>query len=186
MEEIWKDINGYEGLYQVSNFGRVKSLNYNHTKKEEIMTLTPTKRNYMKIHLDKDGKRKYFTIHRLVAQAFIPNPNNYNMVLHKKAVLDGGTNSVDNLYWGNNSDNMKDRTRDGHFVNPRKGKFGKENPTSKSVLQFDLDNNLIKKYESITQASNETNINNTNISQCCKGYKYRKTAGCYIWRYENE
>ena len=186
MQEIWKDIKGYEGLYQVSNLGRIKSLNYNHTKKEKIMTPTITKKGYMKLHLDNDGKRKYCLVHRLVAETFIENPNNYNMVLHKKSVSNGGTNEATNLYWGNNSDNMKDKTRDGHFKNPRKGKFGKNNPTSKPILQFDKNNNFIKEYESITQANKETNIKCSNISLCCKGIKYRKTAGGFKWRYVDE
>lgn len=185
-KEIWKDIKGYEGLYQISNLGRVKSLNYNHTKQEKVLKPKISKTGYSIIHLSKNSNRKYKTIHRLVGETFISNPNNYPLVLHKKAISDGGTNDINNLYWGTNSDNMKDRTRDGHFENPRQGKFGKDNPTCKPIKQYDLNNNFIKEYESITQASMETGIHYSTISQCCKKAKYRKTAGGYIWKYKEK
>ena len=71
MNEEWKDIKGYEGKYQVSNLGRIKSLNYNHTKKEKILDIKPRKDGYMYVGLFKNGKRKSFKVHRLVAEAFI-------------------------------------------------------------------------------------------------------------------
>lgn len=108
MEEIWKDIAGYEGLYQVSNLGRVKSLDRTvqyfrngklETKifKSKIMKQNYTSAGYLMIYLRKDGKDKYNAVHRLVAQAFIPNPNNLPCVNHKDEVKDN--NSVNNLEW---------------------------------------------------------------------------------------
>lgn len=185
MKEIWTDIKGYEGLYQVSNLGRIKSLNFNHTQKSQIMKATVTKGGYLKIHLDKNGERKYVVVHRIVAESFIPNNENHPLVLHKIPVSKGGTNEATNLYWGTYSDNMKDRTRDGHFKNPRLNKFGKDNPTCKPIIQCDLNGNKIKEWDSITQASSELNISFTNIAKCCKGGKYRKTAGGYIWKYKD-
>ena len=83
MKEIWKDIEGYEGRYQVSNFGNVKSLNYKHTGEEKIMQSCKDKIGYLHIKLFMNGKPKMYKVHRLVAQAFIPNPNNYPQVNHK-------------------------------------------------------------------------------------------------------
>ena len=79
-EEIWKDIKGYEGLYQISSLGRVKSLHYG---KEKILKLNKNNKGYLYIFLNKNGIRKHFYIHRLVAKAFISNPYNYNCVNHK-------------------------------------------------------------------------------------------------------
>ena len=101
MEEEFRDVKGYEGLYQVSNIGRVKSLgNGNSTcpyfLKERILSTTK-RRNYLAVTLSKQGKRKMYSLHRLVAETFIPNPNNYPCVNH----LDENkqNNSVDNLEW---------------------------------------------------------------------------------------
>lgn len=97
MEEIWKYIQGYEGLYQISNLGRVKSLNYNHTKKEKILQYRINERGYKYISLCVNNIRKSFKIHRLVAEAFIPNPHNYPCINHKDE--DKTNNCVDNLEW---------------------------------------------------------------------------------------
>ena len=83
MNEIWEPVKGYEGLYEVSNLGRVKSLNYKRTKQEKILKPNITKANYQQVHLCKDKKIKILYIHRLVAETFIPNPNNYPCVNHK-------------------------------------------------------------------------------------------------------
>lgn len=83
MNEFWKDIEGYEGRYQVSNLGNVKSLNYNHTGKEKIMKPQLCNKGYLRVELCKDNKRQKYLIHKLVADAFIPNPNNLPCVNHK-------------------------------------------------------------------------------------------------------
>ena len=96
-KQIWKDIPGYEGLYEVSNTGRVRSLNYNGTGKTKVMKLSTNKLGYKKVGLCKDGKRKVYFIHRLVALAFIPNPNNYPIINHKDE--NPSNNAVWNLEW---------------------------------------------------------------------------------------
>jgi hypothetical protein len=96
MEEIWKDIEGYNGLYQISTKGRVKSLITNRI-------LKPSIKRYSNVVLCKDNKKKYPTIHRLVATSFISNPNNYPIVMHKDN--NGNNNDVSNLQWGTHSDN---------------------------------------------------------------------------------
>lgn len=91
MQEIWKDIKDYEGLYKISNLGNVKSL-----KTNKNLYYSKSK-NYLRVSLNKDGIRKGYSIHRLVAEAFIPNPNNYPCVNHKDC--NGNNNNVDNLEW---------------------------------------------------------------------------------------
>lgn len=94
--EIWRDVNGYEGLYQVSNYGRVKSLAKN-GRKELILKLSKTIWGYLDIQLYKNGRNHHERIHRLVAKAFIPNPNNLPQVNHID--LNRQNNRVDNLEW---------------------------------------------------------------------------------------
>ena len=109
-DEIWKDIKDYEGLYQISNYGNVKSLPKErrnrrgvYIQKEKLLSLTNTSTGYKKVELVKDGKRKGFKVHRLVAQAFIPNPDEKPQVNH----IDGDktNNYVDNLEWATASEN---------------------------------------------------------------------------------
>lgn len=104
MEE-WKDIVGFEGVYQVSNEGRVRSLYGNHKAREKILRLYTNKSNYWRVHLCSFGKDKRFLVSRLVAQAFIPNPDNLPQVNH----IDGNknNNTIGNLEWITMSNNLK-------------------------------------------------------------------------------
>ena len=124
MEEVWKDIKDYEGLYQVSNFGRIRSYpNFSH--KDFFILKQWITQGYYYVKLFKDGKRKSYSVHRLVAEAFIPNPYNLPQVGHKDEnnfkTGDGCNNCVDNLEWCTAKENAnmpkrKDRT------------FGENNP----------------------------------------------------------
>lgn len=96
-KQYWKDIEGYEGLYQVSNTGKVRSLNYRRTGETKVLKPSTSKLGYKSVNLCKDGKNKGYLVHRLVALAFIPNPNNYPVVNHKDE--NPSNNTVWNLEW---------------------------------------------------------------------------------------
>ena len=102
-EEVWKPIKDYEGLYEISNLGRVKSLNYKRTGKEKILKNTVCNDGYLKVGLTKNGKDKVFRIHRLVAEAFIPNPENKPYVDHINTIRED--NRVENLRWATAKEN---------------------------------------------------------------------------------
>lgn len=129
MQEIWKDIKNYESCYQVSNLGKVRSLTrkvntYNGVRitKGQLLKPLKTNRNYLRVCLKKNQKNKYISIHRLVAEAFIPNPNNYNVINH----IDSNTynNLVNNLEWCTQSHNIKEAYRIGN-AKPTSGCFKK-------------------------------------------------------------
>ena len=96
-KEIWRDVVGFEGLYKVSNLGNVKSLGNNKNKKEKILKPSKTIWGYLQVWLRKDGRRYAKTVHRLVAEAFIPNPDNFPEINHKSE--DKTDNSVKNIEW---------------------------------------------------------------------------------------
>lgn len=167
MVEIWKDIDGYEGRYQISNFGKVKSLIFNKNMKA-------FGKNYLMIALrDKDGEKHFEYIHRLVAENFIDNPNKYRVVNHKNG--NKKDNRAENLEWCTYSHNIKEAFRIGLSFNGK----GSKNGRSKKVKQYDLTGKFIKEYESANIAQNELKI--SHIIECCK--HKRKTSGGFIWEY---
>ena len=191
MEEQWKDIIGYEGLYQISNYGRVKSLNYHRSGKEQI--LKPHlwgKKKYFIIGLYKDGKCHQITIHRLVAQSFLDNTNNLPCVNHKDEnpqnnfiwVNENGSVDLDksNLEWcdiayNNNYGTRNERCAKANINNPKR---------SKQINQYSLDGNFIRSFISAMKIQRELGYNQQDISQCCLGK--RKTAYGFIWRFKND
>lgn len=179
-EEIWKDIAGYEGKYQVSNLGRVKSLHYNKTNKERLLTLGDF-RGYLHVGLSKYSHKKRFYVHRLVANAFIENPYNFPQVNHKDE--NKHNNCVENLEWCSVEYNNRYGTKIERGLKTSKNLNRINAP--KPILQFTTDGIFVKEYRSAVEAYNQTNIKRSQIVYCCKNRKSYETAGGYIWKYKN-
>ena len=162
--EIWKPISGYEGLYEVSNLGRVKGL-----KRNRILKPHNTNR-YYQVCLCKNGIQTDKLIHRLVAEAFIPNPDNLPEVNHKDE--NKLNNAVSNLEWLSQADNLAYGTRIERIRSAR----------SKAVQAFNAEGVLVSKYASINEAAEKTGLAPINISRCCRGI-YKRSGG-YVWRYQ--
>lgn len=180
MEEIWKDIQGYEDLYQISNLGCVKSLGNDKNRKEKILKPKKEKSGYLRVELHKNGGKKQMYIHRLVALHFILNDDLFKTQINHKDE-NKENNNVNNLEWCNAYYNSNYGTR-----NERSGKSRLNHPKwSKKVNQYSIDDGaLIKTWESTMQIERETGFAQQNISKCCNGK--RKTANGFIWKYKNE
>ena len=181
MEEIWEDIKGYEGLYQISNLGNIKS-NYIWTGrmyiyKPHLIKPTIAKNGYYRVSLCKEGKTKYRNLHKLIAETFISNPEGYKYINH----IDGDklNNNLKNLEWCTQSHNTKEAFR----IGLHKKYFGADNKRSKKIIQYDLHGNFIKEWDYMTKITEELGFDYTNISKCCSGV-YKKSHG-YIWKYKD-
>ena len=165
MEEIWRDIDGYEGLYQVSNKGRVKSLKWG---KERILRPRDNGRGYLRVQLTKENTSKHIRVHRLVARAFIPNPHNLPEINHidenKK------NNSVENLEWCDRRYNVNYGTR-----NER---------VSRKILQYSKSGEFIREWQGAREVERVLGIDNSHINACCRGKQ--KSAYGFIWRYKEK
>ena len=170
MEEEWRDVVGYEGLYQVSNLGRVKSL----FRYKKILKGVKTNTGYLRIALCKNGKMKLVSIHRLVANAFVYNPNNYPCVNHKDEIRIN--NRADNLEWcthkyNSNYGNCREKIR--------------SKCTHKPIRQI-KDNKIINTFSSIKEATDYLGKHKacgSNIISVCK--KKKESAYGFKWEYVN-
>lgn len=191
MKEQWKDIKGYEGFYQISNFGKVRSLKrYRRNGKSgyiqfgKILKVQSNKQGYQSVTLYKEGRPKRISLHRLVAQAFISNPLKLPQINHRDE--NPSNNQVDNLEWctakynnnyGNHnlnlSNTLKHTNKQIAIVNGKKA--------SKPVLQFTLSGELVKKYPSQVEAARSNEIRQDGISDCCRG-KTKKYKG-FVWKF---
>ena len=200
MKEIWKDIKGYEG-YQVSNLGRVRSLDRidsnNHPLNGVILKPYISNSGYLLVGLYKQQKRDRKLLHRLVAEAFIPNPDNKPEIDHINTIKidntvflneDGSINyEKTNLRWTTRKENINNPiTKTKMQINarkPSKGKYGKKHHRSKPIIQYDKEGNFIKEWECANDVERVLGISNKHIGSVCLGK--RKSCGGYIWKYKN-
>lgn len=181
MEEIWKDINGYEGLYQVSNLGRVKSLGNNKTRKEKVLSARKHTDGHLFISLYKNGKGKNYKVHFLVAEAFIPNTENKPICHHIDKNKEN--NVVENLMWVTQKQHKELHPEIYESISKAK---------SISINQYDLQGNFIRIWKSAEEIARELGFNNGHIIECCKGGYFSKRrnkwvnvtqAYGFIWKY---
>lgn len=182
MDEIWKSVSGYEGIYEVSNMGRVKSVsryvkNGNSQKYIQgkiLVNSIEKKTKYMRVTLCKGGKQKIAKVHRLVALTFLPNTNNYPQVNHKDE--NRRNNCVDNLEWCSANYNMNYGKR-----NERSAKSNTNGIRSKAVLQI-KNGEVIREFPSASEVERKIGFGQRNISKCCRGEC--KQAYGYEWKYK--
>lgn len=185
-EEIWKDIEGFEGYYKVSNQGRILALERNvserQRRKEKIRQTTIQKDGYAKIILYKEFTYKAFMAHRLVAKAFVGNPENKPHVNHINSIRDD--NRAENLEWVTSSENALHGYRYGnrkpyaHWT----GRKGKDHYASKTVIQMTTNKVFINEFAGTREAQRKTGICQATISNCCLGKL--NIAGGYYWEYK--
>lgn len=173
MEEIWTKIDGYCGKYEVSNMGNVRSLK----GKIKLLQQRTLNSGYLYVSLTSNCKSNNKTVHRLVAESFIPNAEGKGFVNH----IDGNkkNNCSSNLEWVTKSENMKHAYKNGLIKNlivPESHK--------KKVIQIDKDGTIIRIFSSLTEAAKETGSKIGHISSCCSGK--RKTTNGYSWKYQKE
>lgn len=173
-KEIWADIDGYDGLYKVSNLGKIKSIGGKSNHNSEIIMKQQEILGYMSVTLTKDSVQKMHKVHRLVANDFIDNPDSKPQVNH----IDGNkrNNAVSNLEWVTPSENAKHAFE----IGLKKSQSGKDNKRSIVIERTDNNGIVLDEYCGIREAERITGIPHGNISKCCRGKA--QSAGGYKWR----
>ena len=171
MEE-WRNIEGYND-YQVSNYGRVESLEridcLGRLKKGKVLKPYKNPNGYLRVLLYKNGRRQKCSVHRIVAQAFIVNPDNLPCINHRDECKTN--NHVENLEWCDTKYNL----------NYNDGQKRRAIKRSKTIYQYTLNGEFVKEWKSATEVQRQTGYNQGYICQCCNGK--RKQAYDYIWKY---
>ena len=167
-EEIWCTINGYEGQYQVSDQGRVRSMKFG---KYRILKPGRMTNGYLQVHLCKNGEKKMYLVHRLVAKTFIPNPYNLQEVNHKDE--NKTNNFVQNLEWCDRKSNCNYGTRNKRI----------SDKCSKMVLQYEKSGEFVKEWKSARDVQRNLGYAYQHISNCCTG-RY-KSAYNFIWKFKD-
>lgn len=190
MNENWKPIADYEGYYEISDLGNVRSngkkyidsLNRVQNRKPKQLKSRIGTIGYKCVDLNVNGIHMQKYIHRLIAEAFIPNPENKPTVNHK----DGNklNNNITNLEWATFSENNKHAIGIGLRQSPWTGKFGVNHPQSKPVIQMNKDGNVLNRFVSAREAQEKTGVSYKHISSCCLGK--RKSTGGYCWKFQSD
>ena len=183
MTELWKDVDGYEGLYQVSNTGRVRSLSYR--RHGFVKELVPKINNYGRLWFDlwKNGENTPMLAHRIVANAFIPNPNGYPQINH----IDENpkNNNVENLEWCTAEENrakyLANHKGERRPVKKYSNKYRRQD--DREINQISMEGEVVRVWENVQAVLHEKGWSAWSISECCRGK--RKTAYGYFWRYAN-
>lgn len=174
MKEVWKGIQGFEDLYQISNFGRVKSLSRvdkltQRDIADKILKPSFDRNKYLLVWLCRDGKQTVKKVHRLVGQHFIPNPDNLPCINHKDE--NPSNNMIENLEWCT----YKYNNNYGTSI------YRMARTLGKPVIQKTLNGDVVNTYYAAIEAERQTGIPNTHINKCCHGT--RKTAGKFKWEF---
>lgn len=164
MDEVFSPVSGYEGLYAVSNMGRIYSI-----RKNKMLCPKQNGRGYLQVELTKCGRHKMHYVHRLVAKAFIPNPENFEQVNHKDE--DVGNNMAENLEWCTPNYNLSYGTRTKRIAAKQK----------KPVTQFSMGGEKIRTFDGLSDVERLLGFNHANISNCCNG-KLSSAYG-FRWKY---
>lgn len=189
--EVWKDIKDYEGFYQVSNKGRIRSLDRPvlqrnssiQIKKGLVLKLAKNHKGYPMVSLSKNNKKDFKSVHRLVALTFIENPDKKEQVNH----IDGNkeNNCLSNLEWVTASENIRHAINNGLMTinkeNLEKATKKANKINQKRVNQYNLKGELINTFNSMIEAEEKTSAKAKGISEVVRGKQV--TAGGYIWRY---
>lgn len=176
--EIWKSIKDYEGIYEVSSSGRIKSLGNNKDKKEKILKFGRRRGGYYCVNLNKNKTNKNVSVHRIVAFAFPEICGEWfeGAVCHHRNEV-RTDNRAENLQWVTNKYNSRYGTS-----GLRKGQKMKNNPgVSRKIIQYDLEGNFICEYPSMREAERQTGICSAGIGACARNQKWYKTAGGFKW-----
>ena len=181
--EIWKDYKEYEGLYQASNLGRLRSLDRWVSKngsmqfiKGRILKLGNHNKGYLSVGLCKNNKEKTYLVHRIIAETFIPNPDNLPFVNHKDE--DKTNNSVDNLEWCD----AKYNTNYGTAIERISKSLTNNIYTSREVDVYDLDMNFIETLPSSKECGRKYKVQHSNVIHCCNGGKWSDKTHTTWWK----
>lgn len=162
-EEVWKDVTDYQGLYKVSNLGKIKG--------RKLLKPFDNTKGYMSVFLSKNGKEKRFYVHRVVATAFVPNPENKPQINHKNGVRND--NRSENLEWCSRSENEQHKYKFLGFIQKR----------ALPVVQIS-NKKIIAVYPSIRHAARATKCGTKEIARCCRGM-YKQVKG-FQWEFEKK